>query len=186
MEDNNNNKPQSQKLFTLRTHRPGDIGWIIYRHGVLYSNEYDFNERFESVVARISADFIDNYDPSLEKCCIAESTDGSGEFLGCVMLVNDRDRPGTAKIRLLLVEPKARGMGVGRGLVRECIQFARQSGYERIVLFTTSFLDSAKHIYRSEGFGMVREEEHETFGRRVMGEFWELELESATKKNINQ
>lgn len=185
MEDDNN-KSQAQKLFALRTHRPGDIGWIIYRHGTLYANEYDFKERFESVVARISADFIDNYDPSLERFWIAESTNGTGEFLGCVMLINDRDRPRTAKIRLLLVEPSARGMGVGRGLVRECIQFARQSSYERIALLTTSFLGPAKHIYRSEGFRMVKEEEHETFGRRVMGEFWELELGSSTNENTNQ
>jgi GNAT superfamily N-acetyltransferase len=178
-----NNKPQTQKPFTLRTHRPGDIGWITHRHGILYATEYNFSERFEAVVARISADFIDNYDPLSERCWIAESTSGSGEYLGSVMLVNDRDRPRSAKIRLLLVEPSARGMGVGRGLVRKCIQFSRQANYERIALLTTSFLAPAKHIYHSEGFRMVKEEEHETFGRMVMGEFWELELGSSTTEN---
>ncbi|KAL2006647.1 hypothetical protein VTN00DRAFT_9315 [Thermoascus crustaceus] len=170
--------------FTLRTHRPGDMGWIVSRHGALYAQEYGWNERFKALVARVTADFIDNYDPTSERCWIAERNNNR-EFLGCVMVVKDRESSSsssssensnnkTAKLRLLLVEPGARGLGLGRTLVRECIQFAREAGYERIVLWTNSVLTAARRIYEREGFRMVTAEEHETFGVKSIGEYWEL------------
>lgn len=159
--------------FTIRTHQPGDIGWITHRHGVLYSQEHNWDERFESIVARITADFIDNYDPSCEKCWIAER---DGQFFGCIMLVKDRSQEGVAKIRLLLVEPSARGLGLGQTLVQRCIDFARGVGYARIVLWTQSILTPARRLYQREGFVLVQSEEHEMFGVRLTGEMWALDL----------
>ncbi|KAH8692073.1 acetyltransferase [Talaromyces proteolyticus] len=174
-------QPSKPAGFSLRTHRPGDMGWITHRHGVLYATEYGWDERFEALVARVTADFIDHYDGDLEKCWIAESNNG-GEFLGCVMLVNDRERSRTAKLRLLLVEPSARGLGVGRGLVRQCVRFAQEAGYERVVLWTNSVLTSARYIYQSEGFEMVQMEEHETFGVKLFGETWQLVIPIRTEE----
>lgn len=159
--------------FTIRTHRPGDIGWLIHRHGVLYNQEYGWDERSESVAAHIAADFIDNYDPSRERCYIAER---EGQTLGGVMVMKDRHDGNAAKIRLLLVEPGARGLGVGSGLVRECVAFARGVGYERVVLWTQRILTSARRLYGREGFVHVRSEEHESFGEKMVGEMWELRL----------
>ena len=159
--------------FMLRTHRSGDMGWIVYRHGALYAQEYGWDERFEALVARITADFIDQYDAKSERCWIAER---DAEFLGCVLLVKDRTAERTAKLRLLLVEPSARGLGVGRALVQQCTHFGRQAGYSRIVLWTNSVLTSARHIYEHEGYRLVREEEHESFGKKLTGQNWELQL----------
>ena len=156
---------------TLRTHRPGDIGWVVQRHGALYAAEYGWDERFEALVAGIAANFINRFDPQRERCWIAEA---DGEPLGCVFLV--QQNKATAKLRLLLVEPRARGLGLGRRLVRECIAFAREKGYRKLVLWTQANLAAARGIYKAEGFVLRSAEKHNSFGARLTGEYWELRL----------
>jgi DNA-binding MarR family transcriptional regulator/N-acetylglutamate synthase-like GNAT family acetyltransferase len=160
----------------LRTHRPGDIGLVAHRHGALYAQEYGWDERFEALVAGILARFIDELKPERERCWIAER---DGEFLGCVFLVEkDKD---TAQLRLLLVEPAARGLGLGRQLVTECIRFARQKRYRKIVLWTNSVLDAARHIYESSGFRLVAQGKHRSFGKNLVEQTWELPLDATLR-----
>jgi DNA-binding MarR family transcriptional regulator/GNAT superfamily N-acetyltransferase len=161
--------------YLLRTHRPGDIGWIIERHGTLYAQEYGWDATFEALVARIASDFIEKHSPADEGCWIA---DRNGERLGSVMLVRERDakRVPTARLRLLIVEPSARGLGVGRALVRQCHSFARAAGYRRIVLWTNSILDAARHIYEGEGYRLISEDPHTSFGKKLKGQNWQLDL----------
>jgi DNA-binding MarR family transcriptional regulator/GNAT superfamily N-acetyltransferase len=157
--------------YILRPHQPGDMGWIIHRHGVLYAEEYGLDESFEALVARVAATFIDNFDVRRERCWIAER---DGEIVGSVLLVKDGDE--IAKLRLLYVEPKARGLAIGRRLVDECIGFARRTGYRKITLWTNDVLVSARRIYQAAGFHLVREEPHHSFGRDLVGQYWELPL----------
>lgn len=157
----------------FRTHRPGDIGHVTHRHGVVYARDYGWDERFEAMVARILADFIENYDAKRERSWIAER---DGEFLGCIFLTQDRELDSAARIRALLVEPGARGTGLGSTLIKECINFAREAGYQRVVLRTQSLLAPARRLYKATGFRLVRDEGTDAFAPNSRGETWQLEL----------
>jgi GNAT superfamily N-acetyltransferase len=160
-----------EPCYMLRPHQPGDMDWIIHRHGVLYAEEYGFGESFEAMVARIVATFLENFDPRRERCWIAER---DGEVVGSVLLVKDTEK--TAKLRLLYVDPKARALGIESRLVNECIGFARRAGYHKITLWTNGVLVSARRIYQAAGFRLVQEEPHHSFGQDLVGQYWELAL----------
>lgn len=164
-------RPEPKAPYMLRPHRPGDMGWIIHRHGALYAQEYGWDETFEALVAEIAANFIKDFDPRKERCWIAEK---DAEIVGSVLLVRQSDE--VAKLRLLYVEPKARGLGIGRRFVEECIAFARSAGYRRITLWTNDVLHAARSIYTRAGFKLVAAEPHRSFGHDLVGENWELEL----------
>jgi GNAT superfamily N-acetyltransferase len=161
----------SEPAFTLRPHRPGDMGWIVHRQAVLYAEEYGWDNQFEALVAEIVAQFIKTYDPQRERCWIAER---NGAVVGSVFVV--KDTPDTAKLRLLYVESSARGLGIGQRLVQECTNFARQASYKRLTLWTNSVLVSARRIYEAAGFRLVEEERHRSFGHNLIGQYWTLDL----------
>ena len=156
----------------LRPHRPGDIGWVVHRHGVLYAREFGWDERFEALVARIAADFVDNLDPARERCWIAER---DGDILGSIFLVQG-EAVGQARLRLLLIEPAARGLGLGKRLVSECVEFARSAGYNEVILWTQSMLIAARAIYAGAGFELVESHPDESLARGLVSETWRLAL----------
>jgi DNA-binding MarR family transcriptional regulator/GNAT superfamily N-acetyltransferase len=157
--------------YILRPPRAGDMGWIVSRHGALYANEYGWDERLEALTAEIVAAFVRNYDAKRERCWIAER---DGENVGSVLLVKDSEQ--VARLRLLLVEPQARGLGIGARLVQECVQFARTAGYGKITLWTHSVLTAARRIYEQAGFELVETWKHNDFGKELLGENWDLQL----------
>lgn len=157
--------------FTLRELRPGDMGWVIHRQTVLYAQEYGWNNEFEALAAEIGAKFIREFDPAFERAWIAER---DRQIVGAVFVVRQDDT--TAKLRMLYVESSARGLGLGARLVNECLAFARQAGYTRMVLWTNSVLVSARRIYEYAGFELLEEEPHHSFGHDLIGQVWGLAL----------
>jgi DNA-binding MarR family transcriptional regulator/GNAT superfamily N-acetyltransferase len=157
--------------YILRPPRAGDMGWIVSRHGALYGKDYGWDERLEALTAEIVAAFVRNYDAKRERCWIAER---DGENVGSVLLVKDSEQ--VARLRLLLVEPQARGLGIGARLVQECVQFARTAGYGKITLWTHSVLTAARRIYEQAGFELVETWKHNDFGKELLGENWDLQL----------
>ncbi|HLZ31141.1 MAG TPA: helix-turn-helix domain-containing GNAT family N-acetyltransferase [Chloroflexota bacterium] len=157
--------------YILRPHRPGDMGWVVQRHGVLYAREYGFDEQFEALVATIVAKFVAHFDPVHERCWIAER---DGERVGCIFLV--RATRTIAKLRLFLVEPEARGTGLGNALVDDCLRFARSAGYRKVRLWTQSNLLAARHLYLKAGFSRIAEQPHHSYSQDLVAETWELRL----------
>ncbi len=166
-------QPETGVPYLLRPHQPGDMGWVVYRHGVIYAQEYGWDEQFEALVADIVAKFIQEFDPKRERCWIAEK---DGENVGSVFLVQHPEREAVGRLRLMLVEPKARGMGIGTRLVQECLRFARRVGYRTVTLWTNDVLHAARHIYQKQGFVLVHSERHHSFGHDLVGETWEIDL----------
>ncbi|HEY0224704.1 MAG TPA: helix-turn-helix domain-containing GNAT family N-acetyltransferase [Pseudolabrys sp.] len=161
----------AKPAYTLRAPKTGDFGWIVSRHAELYAQEYGWTDPFEGLCAQIVADFAQKNDPSCERCWIAEM---NGENVGTVMLVKEKD--GVARIRLLLVDPKARGLRLGQRLVDESIKFACRAGYKKITLWTHSILTAARHIYEKAGFRLMRSEKHKSWGKPVTSEHWDMVL----------
>ena len=164
-------RPSGNASVTLRPHRPGDIGWVISRHGALYAKEFGWDISFEAMVARIGAEFIEKFEPRLERAWIAERNE---ERIGAVFIV--RKSKTTAKLRMLLIEPEARGLGLGKRLVNQSITFARAAGYRKITLWTHDVLAAARSIYQSAGFKLVSSKPNQAFGKSFNTEVWELKL----------
>ena len=164
-------RTERRPVLVLRGLRPGDLGWIVQRHGELYARELGFDRSFEALVARIAADYVEHHDAARDNAWIAEL---DGERAGCVLCV--RKDAKTAQLRVLLVERWARGHGIGARLVDECVRFARDAGYKRMALWTNDVLLSARRIYVAAGFELVKEETHRSFGKDLVGQFWELPL----------
>src|SRR5579862_4267283 len=159
--------------YLLRLHQPGDMGWIVQHQAILYAEEYGWDETYEALAAEIVAQFIKNYDPKYERAWIAEK---DGKRVGAVFVAKQTDK--LAKLRLLHVEPEARGLGIGKRLVQECVRFARQAGYQKMTLWTQSILHAARHIYKEEGFKVVSQKKHHSFGKDLTAETWELDLKT--------
>lgn len=157
--------------YILRPHRPGDIGWVIQRHGELYAEEYGWDISFEALVAQVAADFLRDFNPADDCCWIAEK---DGERVGSAFVVRKDET--TAKLRMVIVDPKARGLGLGRRLVEECMRFARSAGYTRMTLWTNDVLHAARHIYEKAGFTLVASEPYRGFGKDLVSETWERDL----------
>jgi DNA-binding MarR family transcriptional regulator/GNAT superfamily N-acetyltransferase len=164
-------RSEKKPAYILRPHQPGDMGWVMHRHGVLYAQEYQYDEHFEALVAEIVAKFVQHFDPKRERCWLAEK---DGEIVGSVFLVKHSKT--VAKLRLLLVEPAARGLGIGKRLVEECVRFARRVGYRKITLWTQSSLRAARGIYEKAGFRLVEQKKHHSWGHDLVAETWELVL----------
>lgn len=156
---------------TIRAPKPGDMGWVVEKHGAVYANEYGWNSHIEAITAEIVGAFLKNFDPNRERCWIAEM---DGEIVGCVFLVRETDK--VARLRLLMVDPAARGLGVGKRLTEECIVFARKAGYRRITLWTHAILKAARGIYKAAGFKLTKEWVHDDFGKKEASETWDLDL----------
>ena len=163
---------EARREYILRAPRHGDFGWIVTKHAELYAEEYGWVAPFEGLCAQIVADYINNYDPEKERCWITEM---NGENVGCVMLVKDKE-PGVARLRLLLVDPKGRGLGIGKALTDECIKFARAAGYQKMTLWTHSVLTAARAIYEKAGFRLTGSETRKSWSQDVVAEYWDLEL----------
>lgn len=167
-------RPQQRSHITVRpAHSPGDLGWVVMAHGEVYDQQFGWNTDFEALVAKIVADYANGHDPSREAAWIAEA---DGQRVGCVFLVAGEE-PGTAKLRILLVTPAARGLGIGTRLVEQCLAFARAAGYRRIVLWTNDVLASARRIYQAAGFTLIDEKPHHSFGHDLVGQTWALDLQ---------
>ena len=161
------------RSYSLRPHRPGDMGWVVARHGVLYGEEYGWDAGIEALTAEIVSNFLKNFDPAREQCWIAEI---DGEPVGSVFIVKEPKKDDVARLRLLIVDPKARGLGIGHRLVEECIRFSREAGYKKITLWTHAVLKAARVIYQQHGFTLTEEWVHDDFGKPEPAETWDLKL----------
>jgi DNA-binding MarR family transcriptional regulator/GNAT superfamily N-acetyltransferase len=170
-------KRKSETPYLLREHQPGDLGWVVHRQALLYAEEYGWDGTYEALAAEIVAHFIKHYDAKRERCWIAEK---DGARVGAVLVAKASDE--IAKLRLLHVESEARGLGIGKRLVEECIRFSRRAGYRTMTLWTQSVLHAARHIYREAGFAVVHSEQHQSFGQDLTAETWELDLRTATSR----